>query len=768
MPTQKFETLVLDRNVPLESLPIDEQAYRLDEMLQGMEAGQEAELVGLHGRYREYLENPDVTVQGFVKATKQLDKHTTGILKAGRDDVRALVEKRADVYTAIIRENPAAAGLLRDVLGKSELYGADSTEVARLLQRASPRLQDAVHAVLDEYRYTKARERAYLYGPDSQETVSIVSNVTPTARAAVNTALDGMRYEKTFEKGHIYGPDSREAAGNMRGMSGGLRAVTESVLDVSRMKKAHEKASIYGADSAEAQQFVHTASSRRAKEFIAARVKGEPDHTSAPSRREARAQSSSFDTGDTHAYVPASSLAHEIRRGRRRPLTRFAAAAGLALAATIGVTQSGVLDHAPKVTTASKPNPGDAPERGVTSPEAKLAAEPKIPSSESGICLSPAAADLLKTDCYLLPRVYEGTKIDKLIDDLDPETPDSQLLGSFVDGVKDFDLLSKDYQAALEAGLSDPYVAAIQKKIPLYIHQVASSSDENAKYIPPDKAVSFYFSGDHKQPDSEVLFPTWGSIRDTLVHEDTHAVYDMLVDKSVTDKQVDADLERMDSLCRDMVRPWVDSFYTHNQGRVKAWLNDVTSVVDTFRVDGLMSKADANVYHAAIRKTRFQYMTKERFVRTSMTQASGCDVFNPTSVLYFNMSKELDLYEYIPDHNEDHYYKVLEKYESLNSTFIRDLLKQSSSMREGGLLKGIDPKNAGHPFDTTEQLASMVTSIHLNPEGYVKAVLALPEAQRKNRIQFTTLTYKVLVREFPELAQDTNLSEVVAALKRAA
>jgi len=154
----------------------------------------------------------------------------------------------------------------------------------------------------------------------------------------------------------------------------------------------------------------------------------------------------------------------------------------------------------------------------------------------SGICsdYSEIKARLKETDCIKLPPILDNALLSA--DDPDYDTGlDGKTVATIQvedDGyvIKDsgYYYLSDEYQEALDAALSDPAVIDLLKPLEGLLINVTAESDDNG-YFDPDNTIILMFA---MNPGNKTIFPSYGSIRSTLIHEGVHGLIKRWEDKN--------------------------------------------------------------------------------------------------------------------------------------------------------------------------------------------------------------------------------------------
>lgn len=651
---------------------------------------------------------------------------------------------------------------LASLVETAKKHGVSHYSTGAALRGVDYSLRDAAEAVIEEMAFKDAIAIAKKKGVGHYTVSETLSVMGYHARRAADAALDDIRFEqaKTVAAHKVQGPNHHRVKEIFNSASYTSYRSMDATLDGLRCKFAAKLASKHGPDSYVTRNMISGVSNYNAQRLITEIARQRP-------------KADKLGAGATAA-------AFEAPMPRRRPRKAVALVAAASLALGAGLASTGVFSGEDRPSVAARPfdvpTPDASPSASVStevSPTAIPTPDVEVERSDTGLCISREASALLASDCNVLDRVDDGAtfKLATLsTDEYGVETiKGDRYIGSYVNGVEEFSLLSPQYQEALRIALTDPIVAVVQKRVPIVIEQDPRVRKENGWHrIESDgqESVKLIFTTDTSVPRDEMLYQTWGTIRDTLVHEDAHVLFNGWQDRAETDKFYSSRVDEMAGLCRSEMRTVVGQYYDQGgretmMGRLKG----MQKIVKDLRAHKQMSRAQALKAKQGIEKVKSVISTRSGYLNAMVTNSGpyDCETGDVTELIYKYTDMQMD--EFFDTTTQ----KGADQFDYLYS-FKRAQLKfqmgATGYMREGVQLKGIDGKNSGHPFDTTEQVASALTSLQLNPEGYVQGVLALSPDRRQDRIRFTELIYELVQREDPVLAGKTNLVPVLKALRQ--
>lgn len=377
---------------------------------------------------------------------------------------------------------------------------------------------------------------------------------------------------------------------------------------------------------------------------------------------------------------------------------------------------------------------------GMEPPNAEVASL----ATQQGVCEPYAPVYLAPNDCDTLPRqelqaAYKVTEI--------PTLDNTWKIGniSVHNGVQQDTLplqLPKVYRDALHDAATDPVA---QYALTNTVDEVSLflGKQDNGTYS--DRYVTVTLG----LQDSANYYDVRGSLRATLIHENTHSFVDAWRKKSSHDPETARLLNHIGLTC----------------------LTETSELLELYR------QQHGAVVRAAIadfRKTVTQDPEAQRIL--AIVDAQIDIPFGLDSILLDSHGLERDLRDcvVVPSFEAISYLSpqvswpdtMVQRAKDLDVQLNTFLNGQFPSYREGDVLKGLMSPSAGHPLNVTERIASMVDSTQINPRGVIEGVRKLPDERKKQVVDEFVTVDQLLRRNDPALYGKLQFGAVVQMITR--
>lgn len=458
----------------------------------------------------------------------------------------------------------------------------------------------------------------------------------------------------------------------------------------------------------------------------------------------------------------------ERRKAKRRRVTGLVATA--AAAATVVALFNG---NATKAKSENAPGPTVPPATAPVTPGQGEKISPTTSKAnekvEEGICLSEAANKLLETDCLKLPSFAEGgtyTKIGRA--DYTGEDDPRLKVGEINKGKYDIATLPRAYQDALRAAMQDPFVGYInsgKNSVPYGIYQTPATWRENGQYTPWDNSIRliFYAGGE----PSDTLYPTYGSVRSTLVHEGGHAEFQRWYDDAETDRITRKNVQAMTQVCvADLTDALAETQHTHG-AEMTTTIQDIEQLIKNNKSSFTVKSYEDFLKNA--RELKNALKSGKNYATSRLTvndYEMGCGVLAPSGLLVKSFTEEelKNFDNWISEGSTELQKKFHELASRLDDFQQKEVADYLQFTTEGVVADGLESDDAGHPDSVTERAASTISLIQEAPDEYAKRMNRLPDERRRRGKVFVEKLYEQMKHEAPEVAKAMNFEYVLSLI----
>lgn len=415
-------------------------------------------------------------------------------------------------------------------------------------------------------------------------------------------------------------------------------------------------------------------------------------------------------------------------------------------------------------------------------PQPEAAAPANVPEKvKEGVCLTEEANRLLETDCNVLPDVLEGANF-SAIDSSEyyrekmKATDRRLLIAAVKDGKLSKSQLSSDYEAAMRTALEDPFAhyVNVNLDVPMQVYQNPNEFEENAEYSPRDNDIRFFFITDQDRYD-KTLFPTWGSLRAVLVHESAHAVFEKWYNDADHDKITKKNVQTLTKICvADLKDSLRDTAVQHGDEIVER-LNELSDLLESQPHRLQASSRQALLGEIEIMKSKLADKSGDTWADDHISvnpMFMGCGTWDADIDLQISLStkdtkKFLDTYPKDQEHmtgNERFGTKLRDIFGGIAALQSDTVFSTMEYTTEGAVSKGLMSKDAGHPDNLTERVASTLALVQTTPHEYAQYINALGATRKKNEVDFLGALSKQLGHQSKSLVAETNLQYVLSLI----
>lgn len=391
--------------------------------------------------------------------------------------------------------------------------------------------------------------------------------------------------------------------------------------------------------------------------------------------------------------------------------------------------------------------------------------------SDSGVCINPETERfLLETDCLFLPSYEGGTDtLQRLSINYDSGDSDTDLTAVLKDGAWQFAPgFSKAYIDALEVASGDSYIHSVNKglDVPIVVNDTFLPDDENGFYEPDDDVVRLTFL-QHSDRQAETFYPTYGSVRSTLIHENAHAVYHYAMDKFKKFSKVDramlaSGLDDLDAVCStDIVSASADVTM-----QVQAPLNQLQDTVNSLKFSPrIRAKLQQKINHYSVALSHPDRLRSMLYINGDNDPETTCEI-DPSEV-YYDLTSVLSDSEWNSFVETDSEHTVFNAAAALVDPLVIAAQDELSGRQEGDLLKGMNSNDAGHSYEgSSERFATTTALVQVAPDSYVEMVKSISDdSSRRREVRaleaVATITQVVLPDEYAK----TNFAYVLEQLR---
>ncbi len=371
-----------------------------------------------------------------------------------------------------------------------------------------------------------------------------------------------------------------------------------------------------------------------------------------------------------------------------------------------------------------------------------------------GVCLTPEAVRLLELDCNKLPIISEDTTF--------IVSSSEEQIGIIKNGENDIASLPLVYQAAFEAALTDPLVKHFTKDgVVTRIMQTPEWYEENAYYDSRSDEYGFIFSTDARYPEG--IFPTWGSIRTTFIHEGTHRLFQQWYDNAGYDDDITKNaVQGMTESCVADLGIALAKVKETEGPEMLDQLTVIQEELHRHRRDMSPGSYIATIAKVERLRQSIEDPSSESYIKDHLLIDEffmGCGLSRgPGSAIRM----EIDTKKM---YGAKSFNRLLDALDELDELHRSKLSRQFSFMTESSVTPGLEGEGAGHPADeVTERAASLLTLVQTAPDKLVDNINNLPEERRRHAVNFIRAMATALLNDDSEVYLVSNMPYVLAKI----